>query len=245
MFIEFAAVDWWFIFNNSLWILGAAIVLITFSYHEYLVSRKKVKFLDILKTLSFKKYSILGLTLVVAGLSLSEINLGRKGLLKYIFVDYNVYDLRKIKALEFYQSKSFQNNELEMNIRNSTEDKFEYPIEKGLVVMAWNGYVGTPFLKLQKGNYIFEFEARGSKADNEYAKTLVFFVVLKRRMLTVQKLIEPQELSEEMRMYSFKFEVKKEEVGKIRIQFINDRVDDKGRDRNVWIRGVKISRVDD
>lgn len=242
MFIEFVVVDWRLIFLNFLWILGAAIILITLSYHEFLASQKKIEFWHIFKASSFKKYSILGLILIALGLFLSPISSGRQTSSKYFFIDYNVFDSGRIKPIEFSESINFRNDEMEM--KNPAGDNLQYPIENGYIVMLWNGYVGTPFIKLFKGNYILEFEARGSKADNEIAKFFVFFVALKKRMLTMQKLLETKELSETMKTYSLKFEVEKKAVGKIRIQFYNDRVDEKGGDRNVWIRGMKIRRID-
>ncbi len=243
MFIEFVVVDWRLISANFLWILGAAIILITLSYHEFLASQKKIKFWNILMASSFKKYSILGLTLIALGLFFSPISSGGQTSSKFFFIDYNVFDSEKIKPVEFSESINFTNNEMEMNTKNPAGDNLQYPIENGLIVMPWNGYVGTPFIKLHKGNYIIEFEARGSRADNEFAKIFVFLVALKKRMLAMQKLFETKELSETMKTYSLKFEVEKETVGKIRIQFFNDGGDERAGDRNVWISGMKIHRI--
>jgi len=245
MFLEFVAVDWWFVFSSLLWILGMAIILITLGYYDYSTSRKRIKLSDLLNSGSFKKYLILGLSFIIIGLPISLIRSGREASPKYFFVDYNVYDTGKIRPLEIVDHIGFENDELEMNTRNPAGENFQYPIESGSITMPWEGYVGTPFLKLSKGTYAIEFEARGSKAADEFAKIFVFLVALKKSMVGMQKLIETQELSEEMKSYRLKFEVNNELIGKIRVQFFNNGGDEKGGDRNVWIRGVKVSRIDD
>jgi uncharacterized membrane protein YjjP (DUF1212 family) len=64
-------IPWGAVFSNFLWIVGAAVILAAISYHDYLASQKKEKFINLLKRNSFKKPLFLGLFLVTAGITLS------------------------------------------------------------------------------------------------------------------------------------------------------------------------------
>ena len=68
---EFPRIPWGKVFSNFVWILGAAVILADFSYHEFLAHVEKAKWIDVFKRDSFKKPFHLGLILVAAGLSAS------------------------------------------------------------------------------------------------------------------------------------------------------------------------------
>lgn len=59
------------IISNFVWILGLAIILASFSYHEFLAHLQKTKKQEIFKRDSFRKPCLLGLILVASGASLS------------------------------------------------------------------------------------------------------------------------------------------------------------------------------
>jgi len=59
------------IMSNFVWILGAALILAAFSYHEFLARLQKTKRQEIFKRDSFKKPCLLGLILVASGASFS------------------------------------------------------------------------------------------------------------------------------------------------------------------------------
>ncbi len=68
---EVQVIPWGKVFSNFVWILGAAIILTVFSYHEFLAHIQKVKKVETFKRRSFKESFILGLILVAAGISAS------------------------------------------------------------------------------------------------------------------------------------------------------------------------------
>ena len=59
------------VISNFIWILGIAIILADFSYHEFLAQLKKVKRVEYFKRDSFKKPLLLGLILIASGISAS------------------------------------------------------------------------------------------------------------------------------------------------------------------------------
>ncbi len=59
------------IISSFVWILGLAIILASFSYHEYFAHLQKTKRQEIFKRDSFRKLCLLGLILVASGASVS------------------------------------------------------------------------------------------------------------------------------------------------------------------------------
>ncbi|GAH37725.1 unnamed protein product [marine sediment metagenome] len=68
---EISKIPWGKVISNFVWILGAAIILADFSYHEFLAHTEKAKWIDVFKRKSFKKPLHLGLILITAGVSAS------------------------------------------------------------------------------------------------------------------------------------------------------------------------------
>jgi len=72
---EIPKIPWGDVLSNFTWILGAAIILADFSYHEFLASVKKTKRIEVFKRSSFKRPFLIGLILVTVGISVSIHNL--------------------------------------------------------------------------------------------------------------------------------------------------------------------------
>ena len=72
---EIPKIPWGKAISNFIWILGAAIILAVFSYHEFLASVQKTKRIEVFKRSSFKRSFLIGLILVTAGISVSIHNL--------------------------------------------------------------------------------------------------------------------------------------------------------------------------
>jgi len=68
---EISDIPWGRVFSNFVWILGAALILTTFSYHEFLVHLQKAKRIEVFKRDSFKKPFLLGAILITIGISAS------------------------------------------------------------------------------------------------------------------------------------------------------------------------------
>lgn len=68
---EIPTIPWRIVFANFVWILGTAVILAAFSYHEFLAHIQKTKRIDAFKRSSFKKPFLLGAILIAAGISAS------------------------------------------------------------------------------------------------------------------------------------------------------------------------------
>jgi len=72
---DLPSIPWGKIFSNSIWILGASIILASSSYHEFLAHLQKTKRIEVFRRASFKKPFLFGLILIMAGVSLSIHNM--------------------------------------------------------------------------------------------------------------------------------------------------------------------------
>jgi len=68
---EISKIPWGKVLSNFVWILGAAIIVGDFSYHEFLLNLQKAKRTEVFKRDSFKKPFLLGTILIAAGISAS------------------------------------------------------------------------------------------------------------------------------------------------------------------------------
>jgi len=68
---EISGIPWGRVFSNFVWILGVAIILAAFSYHEFLAHIKKAKRIEVFKGDSFKKPFLVGTILIAIGISAS------------------------------------------------------------------------------------------------------------------------------------------------------------------------------
>ena len=63
-------IDWFNLLFHTLWILGLAVILAAFSYHDWLAAKQGVKLRQALDRRSFQGPLLLGLILVGLGLTL-------------------------------------------------------------------------------------------------------------------------------------------------------------------------------
>jgi len=68
---DFLNFPWEPVLSHFVWILGASLILATFSYHEYLVYREGAKRSEVFKRRSFVRTFLWGLLFLSLGISLS------------------------------------------------------------------------------------------------------------------------------------------------------------------------------
>ena len=71
---EVPQIPWGKVISNFIWIVGAAVILAAFSYHEFLRHEEGARLRDVLRRESFKNPLLLGLILVAAGVSASVLS---------------------------------------------------------------------------------------------------------------------------------------------------------------------------
>ena len=95
------------IISNFMWILGLAIILAAFSYHEFLAHLQKTKRQEIFKRDSFRKPCLLGLILVASGVSFSVQKLWLTAIFGVVAILLTILfvKLAKIQAAEKQEGK--------------------------------------------------------------------------------------------------------------------------------------------
>ena len=68
---EMSGIPWGKVFSNFVWILGIAIILADFSYHEFLAHVLEAKRIKVFKKNSFRRPFLLGLILIAIGITTS------------------------------------------------------------------------------------------------------------------------------------------------------------------------------
>jgi hypothetical protein len=68
---EVGQIPWGKVISNFIWIVGAAVILTAFSYHEFLRHEEGAKLRDIVRRESFKRPFLAGMILVAAGVGAS------------------------------------------------------------------------------------------------------------------------------------------------------------------------------
>jgi len=119
--------------------------------------------------------------------------------------------------------------------RNTTD------IKDNTAALFYGGYIKTPFITFPEGDYAVVFHARGTRAKEEFAILKVEFEQLNNAgyLLTEESRYIP--LNKSMRRWLTPFRVNRPGIGRVKISFVNDDLEPDGkRDRNAWIKDVKI-----
>ena len=112
-------------------------------------------------------------------------------------------------------------------------------MKNNTMVLFWDGYIRTPFLHFKKGNYMIEFQAKGSKAEEEYSRIKVEFETPDKNNYLVTKAEHYFELTDKMEPYRMSIQTPADTIGRIRITYFNDLyLPETKEGRDVWIRNL-------
>ena len=148
---EMSNIPWAKVITNSLWILGAAITLASFSYYEFVARLKRTNKIKIFKNISFKKLLLLGLILIIFGASTSILFQAILKEPEAIIIENSI----KFPLLNFEGSKVI--------IIRSHE-----------ILMYGNGIIKSKKIYFENSKYEARIIAKGSEALGETAKLVVF-----------------------------------------------------------------------
>lgn len=149
---ENSIIPWGTVLLNFVWIIGVAIILAVFSHSEFLAHTQKVKRKQVYKRNFFKKPLILGLILIVVGISASFLLQISSAKPKLIFFK----DMVKIAP------PSLEGRKI---------------IEGDSIVMPWNTAARSKRIQFEKAKYEIRITSKGSKALEETARLKVFIGV--------------------------------------------------------------------
>ena len=143
-------IPWAKVITNSLWIVGAAITLASFSYYEFVAQLKQTNKIKIFKNTLFKKLSLSGLILIIFGASASILFQAISKEPEAIIIENS----KKIHLLNFEGS--------EVIIIRSDE-----------ILMYGNGIIRSKKIHFEDSKYEVRIIAKGSEALGETAKLVV------------------------------------------------------------------------
>lgn len=224
--MEVVKINWVLMAAHACWILGAAMIAVVLTIMEFNRSaRKPIKLLWVSTGLIVVGILLLNFKIPTAKLLVSKVsNLDEAGL------------------VSCEDSIAFQVKELQMDGLNGRHKRNTRDIIDNTLALFYDGFIRTPLVKFEPGEYMVGFEARGTRALDEYATVKVEFERLEGRYLIVKQakfiVLNPVMKKREMR-----FRVKEPSIGRIKISFVNDDLVPGKRDRNVWLKNISIDSL--
>lgn len=241
--IETIQINWLLLIAPFLWVLATAIVIALLGLMKFFKTSKGMKPGEFIKKPLFKIGIIVSAGLIIAGLILSLFRIPSDNLIAVKVKERERGSRFKCAAME--ELLSFSPGELKMNRQNKTHRLNNEGMKDNTMVLFWDGFIRTPFIQFKPGDYRVEFRARGSKAKEEYSKVKIEFEISGEKDYLVTQKVKYIELSGRMADYGMDFQVKTGTIGRIRVIYFNDLYVPETREgRDVWLRDIKIKKVD-
>ena len=237
---EIIQINWLLLTGPFLWILGIAVTLALLGYMEFLTSYGQIKRSEFFKKPVFKNGMLISIGLIITGLILYLLKLPSQKLIAVKIEKPKTFTVTQLPAIE--GSRQFSPNELEIDPHNKSHVLNNEKMKDNTMVLFWDGYIHTPFVRFKKGDYKLEFEAKGTRAKEEYAKIKVEFDVPDKNNYLITRTVKYIELTGRMKPYRIDFKTETDTIGKIRITYFNDlHVPEEKEGRDVWLKNLTIS----
>ncbi|HLP57538.1 MAG TPA: hypothetical protein VK186_01855 [Candidatus Deferrimicrobium sp.] len=226
--IEIVKINWILIVAHAGWLLGAAIILTLLAIMEFSRSPRQIP---------VKMFGV-SFGLIVFGFLLLNFKIPTSKLLVSRITGLNEAGLSAC-----VNSLSFPVSDIKMDELNGRHERNSTDIVDNTLALFYDGFMVTPLVKFNPGEYMVEFKARGTKALDEYATVKVEFEKLEGQYLIV-KTHRFIILSKAMEKHGMKFPVENDGIGRIKITFVNDDLESGGKkDRNVWLKDISLTRI--
>ncbi len=240
MIRETTHINWFLLISLFCWMSGIAVFIALFGYMQYLKVRKELNLRDFLKSRLFKTGTGTGIALIILGIVLIFFKLPSPKLITSR-IDFFKNDFLACPLMNNFVS--FPPSQLKMDPHNKSHVFNNEKIKDNTMVLFWDGNIQTPFIRFNKGSYRLTFEAKGSKAEDEYSKLKIEFETPDKNRYLVSDFHRYVELYKRMKRYYLYFDIDAETIGRIRNTYYNDLyVPEKRKGRDVWIRNVTITR---
>lgn len=242
---ETVYINWLLLISHFLWILGAAVMLASISIAIFVTHRqssgKAGTFKEYIKNPTFQWAVWCSALLLLLGVVLFQFKLPSQNL-----VAVKVTPIANGKALMVMDDIpiSLAPGALNIDTQNKSHPLNNKKMKNDTISLFWDGFVSTPFMHYTKGVYRFDFNARGTKADNEFAKIKVEFEASDRfNYLKTRKKVYIT-LNNNMNRYSVSFPITQNTIGRVRITYFNDvQMADSLKGRDVWLQGISITTI--
>ncbi len=185
-----------------------------------------------------KKLFLICGVLIVTGVVLNFFKLPSENLLVA-----KLSDVDETKCITMGEELAFFHKDLNLNRLNRKHKHNRTGIRDNTAALFYDGYIKTPFIKFEKGDYLVNFDARGSEAWEEFSILKIDFETLDLNRFLLVKNSKYIQLTREMKPWSMEFKVKAPIIGRVKVSFVNDDLEPGGkRDRNAWVKDIKIRK---
>lgn len=232
-------INWLLLVGPFVWILGCAVFVALMGTMHYSKVSAGLRYLDFIKKPGSRTAVLIGTGLIICGFLLYYARIPSDQL---VVVEIDKQKLPPLKSISSQDSIRFTPGELKMDSHNRNHILNNEKMKDNTMVLLWDGYIQTPFLEFKQGEYIMEFQAKGTIAGEEFSKLKIEFEIPDQNNYMCTIASTYIELTGKMKVYRMNFQVPVNAIGRIRLTYFNDvYLPETGTGRDVWVRELMVS----
>ncbi len=240
--IELIKINWLAVVSGLLWITGLSLALAGLCRMEFLFLKHKKPIIpeDSRKSFFSKKLFLMSAVLMVIGGLLTLFKMPSSHLLvtKLLNVDET-----KCIHMDGEKELAFSIKDLKLDPLNRAHKRNRTDIRDNTAVLFYSGFIKTPVIEFEAGDYVTVFYARGSKAWEEFSILKIEFETLDPSYYLTAKKSKYIQLTGKMKPWALGFKVETTVIGRLKLSFVNDDLEPGlKKDRNAWIKDIKIKK---
>jgi hypothetical protein len=235
---ETIQINWLLLLAPFLWILGLAVLVALAGAMHFSRVAAALKYRDFIKKPFTRIGCLIGAGLIISGFLLNYAKIPSQQL---IVVKIDKQKLPPSRSISTDAPILFSPKELKMNPQNQSHILNNEKMIDDTMVLFWDGYIQTPFIEFNKGDYVIEFQAKGSSAEEEFSKIKIEFEIPDKNNYLCTTASTYIELTGKMETYRMDFRTSTNTIGRIRITYFNDiYIPGTNEGRDVWIKNPEI-----
>jgi hypothetical protein len=235
MFISFYSIDWSTVLAAGSWILGLGIIVAAAGFFLFAANGRAKPFLTSLTGGPGRIVMVLGIVLVGAGLlfapSRRNAPISSK---RFFFLPVKIEPPPPSAVREPGDGDPIALGDL------SRSQAFR--VRRGILWMWGDGFVDTPWLRLEPGRYSLEIEASGTPQEDAFPRFFAAWLGIDDLTLSLRFPYRSFEATADPKTHAYSFEVDEAIVGKVRIEAYFMKTSDRNVNRSLWINGIVLRR---
>lgn len=240
--IELIKINWLAVVSGLLWITGLSLAVAGLYRMKFLFLKLKKSLIpkDSRESSFSKRLFLMSAVLVVTGGLLTLFKMPSSHLLvtKLLNVDET-----KCIHMDREEELAFSVKDLKLDPLNRAHKRNRTDVRDNTAVLFYSGYIKTPVIKFEAGDYVTVFDARGSKAWEEFSMLKIEFETLDPGDYLTAKKSKYIQLTGNMKPLSLVFKVETPVIGRVKLSFVNDDLEPGLiKDRNAWVKDIKIKK---
>jgi hypothetical protein len=237
--IETIQINWLLLAAPFLWTLGIAVIVTLLTLMHFSKAATGLKYQDFIKKPLSRIGVLIGAGLIISGFLLNFARIPSHQLIVVKLGKQKPIPLKPVSTDPVH----FSPQELKMDAHNKSHILNNEKMKDNTMVLFWDGYIETPFLQFKPVEYTVEFQAEGSRAEEEYSQIKVEFEIPDKNNYLVTTFRKYIELTGKMEPYRMIFNVESDTMGRIRITYFNDvYIPETGTGRDVRLKNLTIRK---